>query len=142
MRKQKVAKTFMHFVRDSVILGFCALRVRFCVSPRFCGFRRISIEVMAVWLCTAFCPLLGNRTCGPLTKQGEKRRVNRIPQDKLQEPKFIKTPSYSNNYSTHLYTPSPSHSSCQYPARAQLAQFCAAQTPLLPPPSQVRLCHL
>ena len=96
MQKPKVAKAFSHLVRNSgslhfacEILWFCALRVRFCISPRFCE-RRISIEVMAVWLCTAFFPLLGNRTCGPLTKQGGNRRVNRIPQNKLPEAKSTK----------------------------------------------------
>ena len=42
-----------------------------------------TIEVMAVWLCTAIFPLLGNKTNGLLTTQGGNRRVNRIPQDKL-----------------------------------------------------------
>ena len=42
-----------------------------------------TIEVMAVWLCTAIFPLLGNKSNGLLTKQGGNRRVNRIPQDKL-----------------------------------------------------------
>ena len=72
-QKPKVAKAFF---------GCFALDF----LTRFCG-RRITIEVMAVWLCTAFCPLLGNRTCGPLTTQGGNRRVNCIPQNKLPRQK-------------------------------------------------------
>ena len=43
-----------------------------------------TIEVMAVWLCTALNPLQGNKTWCLLTKQGISRRVNCIPQNKLK----------------------------------------------------------
>ena len=42
-----------------------------------------TIEGFAVWLCTKFVPLLGNRTDGSLTTQWDKLRVNCIPKGKL-----------------------------------------------------------
>ncbi|MGX2982564.1 hypothetical protein [Helicobacter sp. 23-1045] len=42
-----------------------------------------TIEAFAVWLCTKFVPLLGNRTNGSLTTQWGKLRVNCIPKGKL-----------------------------------------------------------
>ncbi|MGX2981655.1 hypothetical protein [Helicobacter sp. 23-1045] len=53
-----------------------------------------TIEIFAVWLCTKFAPLLGNRTDGSLTTQWGKLRVNCIPKDKLQSVDFKKILAY------------------------------------------------
>ena len=67
------AKSSKNFCKD--FLFFCQIR----------ALHESTIEVMAVWLCTAFCPLQGNKTWSLLTKQGVRRRVNCIPQNKLKK---------------------------------------------------------